>query len=106
MTDVLVDTGAMTLCLPIDVIRDLGLSLLRTVPVTTATRVEEAGVYEDAKVTIEGRTGSFDCIALPEGSPALLGVVPLEWLGLEPDLVHEQLRVLPASGRDTYLFIY
>lgn len=101
ITDVLVDTGATTLCLPIGMIRELGLPLLRSMTVTTATGDEELELYQDAKIELEGRSGTFECIALPDGSTPLLGVVPLEMLGLEPDLQNQRLRVLP--GRDTYM---
>jgi hypothetical protein len=36
---------------------------------------------------------------------ALIGVIPLEALGLEPDLAHQTLRVLPSESVDTYLTI-
>ncbi len=35
----------------------------------------------------------------------LLGVIPLEMLGLEPDLKNQALRVLPTESVDTYLTI-
>ena len=40
---------------------------------------------------------------LPAGENPLLGVIPLEDLGLEPDLKNQQLKVLPNQGKDTYL---
>jgi clan AA aspartic protease len=104
ITDVMVDTGATTLCLPIGIIRQLGLPLLRTMAVTTATGDQELELYEDAKIELEGRSGTFECIALPDGRTPLLGVVPLEMLGLEPDLQNQRLRVLPEAGRDNYMF--
>jgi hypothetical protein len=55
--------------------------------------------------TVEGREGIFNCIELPEGSDPLLGLIPLEDLGLEPDLVNQKLRVLPVEGKDTYLMV-
>lgn len=105
LPEVLVDTGATTLCLPIDVIRQLGLPLMRTVRASTATGVEDLELYEDAKITIEGRTATFECLALPAGSQPLLGVIPLERLGLEPDLQNQRLRLLPETGRDTYFLV-
>jgi hypothetical protein len=35
----------------------------------------------------------------------LLGVIPLEMLGLEPDLQSQTLRVLPSETVNTYLTI-
>jgi hypothetical protein len=56
-------------------------------------------------LTIAGREGTFNCIELPAGSDPLLGVIPLEDLGLELDLQNQQLRVLPMEGKDTYLTV-
>ncbi|MCC3639040.1 MAG: aspartyl protease, partial [Microcoleus sp. PH2017_37_MFU_D_B] len=48
--------------------------------------------------------GRFDCLELPEGVAAvLLGVIPMEELGLEPDLKNRRLRVLPMNNQQTYL---
>jgi hypothetical protein len=33
------------------------------------------------------------------------GLIPLEYLGLEPDLKNQKLRVLPVEGKDTYLMV-
>ena len=104
MTDVLVDTGAMSLCLPVELVQRLGLPLQRKVAVIRATGVEELELYEYARLEIEGRSGIFECVALPSGSAALLGVVPMEVLGLEPDLKNRRLRLLPEAGRDTHYF--
>jgi len=52
---------------------------------------------------IEGREGTFDCLELPEGVDPLLGVIPQEQLGLEPDLQNQQLRLLPATPKDSYI---
>lgn len=103
LQEVLVDTGATMLCLPEDVVRTLGLNVLRTVAVATATGTAEMPLYEHAKITVMGRSGTFECLALPETTEPLLGVAPLEMLGLEPDLQNQRLRVLPDHGRRTYV---
>lgn len=105
LKNVLVDTGATTLCLPSDVIAKLGLELLREVNVATATGIAKARIFQDAKITICDRTGTFECLELPGGSDALIGVIPLEALGLEPDLRNQTLKVLPDQSADTYLTI-
>lgn len=46
----LVDTGATTFRLPTEVIQQLGLNLLREVPVATATRTSTARVFQDTKI--------------------------------------------------------
>jgi predicted aspartyl protease len=103
--DVLVDTGATRLCLPKNIILDLGLPLQGEVDVKIATGVQKARIFKMLNLAVEGREGTFNCIELPEGSDALLGLIPLEDLGLEPDLQNQKLRVLPVEGKDTYLMV-
>lgn len=105
LKNVLIDTGATTLCLPPEVIAQLGLELLKEVDVSTATGVSKARIFQDAKISVCGREGTFECLELPGGRDALLGVIPLEALGLEPDLQNQTLRVLPSESVDTYLTI-
>lgn len=101
----LIDTGATTLCLPTDVIKTLGLELLKVVPVATANGVSEARVFQDARISLCGRDGTFECLELPGGENALIGVIPLEMLGLEPDLQNQVLRKLPLEMTNTYITI-
>ncbi len=105
LSDVLVDTGATTLCLPSEVITQLGLMPLRQVPVETATGVAESRIFRDASVSLLGREGTFECLELPGGKRPLLGVIPLEAMGIEPDLSSQSLRLLPLTEQDTYLTI-
>ena len=102
LAEVLVDTGATTLALPADVIARLGLALREEVSILTAAGPGTALLYQDAAVTLLGRKGTFDCLELPSGALPLLGVVPLEALGLEPDLRKQQLRQLPREPGNTY----
>lgn len=62
-------------------------------------------IFKDATISLYGREGTFECLELPGGRDALLGVIPLEALGLEPDLKNQKLRVLPISPTETYLTI-
>ena len=103
--NVVVDTGATTLCLPPRAIAQLGLELLKEVDVATATGFSKARIFQDAKISLCGREGTFECLELPGGRDALIGVIPLEALGLEPDLRHQTLKVLPSESVDTYLTI-
>lgn len=105
LKNVLVDTGATTLCLPADVIYRLGLSLLKEVDVATATGFGKARIFQDAKVFLCGREGTFECLELPGGTNPLLGVIPLEALGIELDLQNQTLKVLPISPTASYLRI-
>jgi clan AA aspartic protease len=105
LQNVLIDTGATTLCLPKETIAQLGLDLLKEVDVTTATGLSTARVFQDAKISLCGREGTFECLELPGGRNPLVGVIPLEALGLELDLQNQTLKVLPSTSVDTYLTI-
>lgn len=100
-----VDTGATTLCLPAKAIEILGLELLKVVPVATANGVSEARIFQDARISLCGREGTFECLELSGGQDALIGVIPLEMLGLEPDLQNQVLRKLPLEMTNTYITI-
>lgn len=105
LKEVLVDTGATTLCLPSEVISQLGLELLREVAVETANGISHARIFQDAKVSLLGREGTFECLELPGSKQPLLGVITLEALGIELDLKNQRLKVLPIGPSDTYLTI-
>jgi len=103
---VIVDTGATTLALPADVIARLGLPLRREVPTLMDTGPSAARLYQDAAITLLGREGTFDCLELPAGMDALLGVIPMEALGIELDLRNQRPRLLPEEPGNTYYTIY
>jgi len=105
LNNVLVDTGATTLCLPQATIAQLGLEILKEVDVTTAAGLRTARVFQDAKISLCGREGTFECLELPGGATPLVGVIPLEALGIELDLQNQTLKVLPSTSVDTYLTI-
>jgi len=101
----LVDTGATLLCLPSDAIAQLGVQASREVRTNTANGPMRARVYRNVELTVMGRTGTFDALELPQGTPPLLGQIPLEALGLEPDLRNRRLRLLPDDEDDTYITV-
>ncbi len=105
LENVLVDTGATTLCLPPDVIAQLGLKLLKEVRVDTALGASSARIFQDAKISILGREGTFECLEVTSSKYPLLGVIPMEMLGIEVDLKNQRLIVLPDTTDDTYLTI-
>jgi clan AA aspartic protease len=102
LEDVLVDTGATTLCLPADVIAQLGLTMKEEVTVATATTIETARLFEDARIALLDREITVECLEVPEGRQPLLGVIPMEALGVELDLQDQEIRFLPKRGAKTY----
>lgn len=105
LKDVLVDTGATRLCLPANIINDLGLVLQEEVDVKIITRVQKLRIFREINLAVEGREGTYNCMELSDGADPLLGLLPLEDLGLELDLQNQRLRVLPVEGKDTYLTV-
>jgi predicted aspartyl protease len=105
LENVLVDTGATRLCLPEDIINQLGLVLQGEVDVKIAVGVQKVRIFRELSLSVEGREGTFNCIELPAGTDPLLGLIPLEDLGLEPDLKNQRLRLLPMEGKETYLTV-
>lgn len=103
--DVLVDTGVTRICLPAPIISQLGLTIQGEADVKTATGVEKVRIFKAVTLAIAGREGIFNCIELPADSDPLIGVIPLEDLGLEPDLQNQRLRLLPMEGKETYLTV-
>ncbi|MFM6409903.1 MAG: retroviral-like aspartic protease family protein, partial [Microcystis sp.] len=65
LENVLVDTGATTVCLVPEVISRLGLQLLKEVDVATAKGIGKARIFRDATLIIAGREGTFECLELP-----------------------------------------
>ena len=104
LDNVVVDTGATLLSLPARIISQLGLIQVGERDVETSAGIKKGRIFADAQLIVEGREGRFDCLELPEGvSAVLLGVIPIEELGLEPDLKNRRLRVLPMNNQQTYL---
>ncbi|GAA6621021.1 hypothetical protein NUACC26_068390 [Scytonema sp. NUACC26] len=105
LNDVIVDIGATLLCLPATVISQLGLVLGGEANVETSAGVQKGRIFRDVELCVENRQGTFDCLELTEVPYALLGVTPMEILGLEPDLKNRKLRILPMNSEQTYLSI-
>lgn len=101
----LVDTGATLLCLPADAIARLGLQARGEVPIATAKGPGTANLYRGAELTVMGRSATVDVLELPVGTTPLLGVIPLEALGIELDLRQQRLRLLPLEPGDTYVTV-
>ena len=104
LDNVVVDTGATLLSLPAPIISQLSLRQVGERDVETSAGIKKGRIFAGSQIIVEGREGRFDCLELPQGvSAVLLGVIPMEELGLEPDLKNRRLRVLPMNNQQTYL---
>lgn len=103
LDNVLVDTGSTRLCLPADIISDLGLPLVGEIEGETVIANRMFRMFKDATIAVAGREGRYNCVELPAGQEPLLGQIPLQDLGLEPELKNQVLRILPAEGKQSYI---
>ncbi|MBE9061525.1 aspartyl protease family protein [cf. Phormidesmis sp. LEGE 11477] len=104
LENVLVDTGATTLSLPTAIAEKLGLAVKGETSVKTSAGLIKTRIFRETHLEISGRSSTFDCIELTEIDIPLLGVLPMEALGIEPDLRNQCLRLLPMDEDDTYFY--
>ena len=96
--EAIVDTGAVMLVLPQNVVERLGVNVLRTAVVTYADeRKEERPVAGPLTVRIGNRFMTTDCIVGPPLSQPLLGQIVLEALDLVADCAKRTLGPRPES---------
>ncbi len=94
----LVDTGAVMLVLPQDLVEVLGLPTLRRVIVTYADdRREERDVAGVVSVRVAGRGVETSCVVGPPGSEPLLGQIVLKEADLLVDATNQRLVPRPES---------
>ncbi len=96
--EALVDTGATLLCLPVGLVRQLGLVPFETRLARTAAGMVDRTIYRPAVLRVQGR----DCIVpvgeLPEESTPLLGQIPLELMDWWVDVANRRLVGNPEHG--------
>src|SRR5262249_19148000 len=102
----LVDTGATYLCLPPSMIQALGLRPVVKRKARTTNGVREVSVYSPARLTIQGRDTDVRVAEVPEGTPVLIGQLPLEDLDLVLFPKDQRLIPNPAHGGEWVLEIY
>lgn len=93
-----IDTGAVMMLLPRDLVEALGLKFLGKTVVTLADdskiELEQAG---PVRLTIAGRTWNTDCLVGPPGCEPLIGQLILERLDLIVDPTRRTVTVRPES---------
>jgi clan AA aspartic protease len=94
----LVDSGAVELSLPTEMIAQLKLEELGTVQVYTADGGRyEYRVFGIAEVEVQGRVSQVRVIELPHGAEPLLGAVPLEEMDWHISPLQKKLLPNPKS---------
>jgi predicted aspartyl protease len=90
--DALVDTGAVQFYLKSSVIHQLGLRPVGEITSRTmSNRTETRKVYSPAFLEIQGRSGRFDVIELPDSLPNIIGQIPLEAMDWVVDCRNQKL---------------
>lgn len=96
--DLLVDTGAVLLLLPQDMVEALGVDALDKAVVTLANDDKiEMPIAGPITLTALGRSMHTDCLVGPPRCEPLLGQVVLERLDLIVDSTNRRLVVRPES---------
>ena len=104
--EALADSGATMLCLKQNVIEQLGLPFLEEKRAGTANGVVMRKIYDGAKMTLKGRTATFDVMEVPDDCPNLIGQIPLERLDFVLDLLGRQIIPNPAHDGEFQLEMY
>lgn len=96
--ELVVDTGAVLVLLPQDMVEALGLLHFDKVVVVLANDQKiELPIAGPLVLTTVGRTMTTDCLVGPPGCEPLLGQVVLERLDLVVDPTRQKLTVRPES---------
>ncbi|MBL8915068.1 MAG: aspartyl protease family protein [Archangium sp.] len=94
----LVDTGAVMLVLPEDVVDHLGLKRRGKIVATFADdRKVDWDTAGPVTLRVGNRSGNFDCLVAPPTTEALFGQIQLEQLDLIVDPLKQTLGVRPES---------
>ena len=96
--EALVDAGATRLYLKPSVIRALGLKEVDHIQSRTTNGIRQRGVFQPARLEVQGRHGIFEVVDLDEDVPNLLGQIPLEYLDFVVDPQGEKLIPNPEHG--------
>lgn len=89
--DAIVDTGATYLCLPPEIIAQLGLLPTHSREVKTASGTVQRRVFGGARVTVNGRSEQLPVMENDTTTPPLIGYIVLEVLDFVVDPKSQRL---------------
>jgi len=99
-TEGLVDSGTVRLYLQRGVISRLGLRLVSRIKCRTMSdRAKVRRVFSPVKLEIQGRSGTFEFVELPDTLPNVIGQIPLEHMDWVVDLKKRRLIPNPEHKR-------
>ena len=94
----LVDTGAIALSLPTEMIQQLGLVAIGPKNTIAATGTAITTQYEAVRLTIQDRSCTVDVLEVPNQVPVLIGQIPLEFMDFVVDPSQRRLIGNPDHG--------
>ena len=94
----LVDTGTKGISLSTSIIAQLGLRPIRRRQARTAAGLVMTSFYSAVRVTVQNRDCLSDVAEVPDGTPALLGYIPLEVMDYWIDMENKRLAGNPEHG--------
>ena len=106
VSDALVDTGASVLSLPTATIQQLGLRPTFIRRFRSAIGPGQAQMFDPVRLTIQGRSCSVDVMEVPDGTPVLIGQIPLEQLDFVVDPKNQSLIGNPAHGGEQVMDLF
>ena len=101
--DALVDTGATSFGLPSSLIKQLGLIKFGEKRATTSHGPATFSIYGPVRITIQDRYMTTDVLEVADGTPTIVGQIPLEALDFVIDLQARRLIGNPAHGGEHML---
>jgi predicted aspartyl protease len=102
----LIDTGATTLALPTAMIQQLWLRKITTKTMRTSAGPREAGIYSSVRLTIQDRDCDVRVTEVRDGTPVLIGQIPLEYLDFVVDPNGQRLIGNPEHGGEQMYELY
>ncbi|MBU2573947.1 MAG: aspartyl protease family protein [Elusimicrobia bacterium] len=96
--EAIVDTGAVMMLLPQDLVDNLGLDIIgKTIVALADETKKELDVAKTVVITIAGRQWETDCLVGPPGCEPLIGQLILERLDLILDPLKHTITPRPES---------
>jgi hypothetical protein len=106
VSDPLVDTGPTALSMPKSPIDQSALVPFRSRVAPTSADLARFKVYGGVRLTVLGRGCHLDVVELPEGSPVLIGQVPLDLLDFAINPAHRCLIGNSPHGGEQMIEMY
>lgn len=106
VNDARVDTGATYVAMPKRLIDELGLKKIKTSEAKTVSGLARFGIYEQVKLTIQGRDCEVRVSEVADTCPVLIGYIPLELLDFVVSPKEQKLIGNPDHGGEYMIDMY